>query len=98
VDCYYLVCIPVVEVGEVSVLAKRKTKAIVEFSDTIRERGKLRPIVMELSPYGMKVRLKGLRSSYEITPASVYTSAVLKFVNQKRAEKLAARKANRRSR
>ena len=92
-DCEYLVCIPFVGVDEVSILAKRKTRAIVEFSDTIRERGKLRPIVMELSPYGMKVRLKGLRSSYEITPASVYTAAVLKFVNQKRAEKLAARKA-----
>jgi len=76
-----------------SVLAKRKTRAVVEFSDCIREHGKLRPVVMELSPYGMKVRLKGLRSSYEITPASVYTAAVLKFVNQKRAEKLAARKA-----
>ena len=76
-----------------SVLANRKTRCILEFSDCIRERGKLREIVFELSPYGIKVRLKGLRAAYEITPASVYTSAVSKFVVQKRAEKLAARKA-----
>ena len=44
-----------------SVLANRKTRAIVEFSDCIRERGKLRPICMELSPYGVRVRLKGLQ-------------------------------------
>ena len=46
-----------------SVLAKRKTRCILEFSDCIRERGKLREIVFELSPYGIKVRLKGLRAA-----------------------------------
>ena len=76
-----------------SVLATRKTRAILEFSDCIRERGKLRPIVFELSPYGVKVKLKGLRGSYEITPSSIYNAAVARFVAQKRAEKLAAKKA-----
>ena len=76
-----------------SILAKRKTRCVLEFSDCIRERGKLREIVFELSPYGIKVRLKGLRASYEITPASVYTSAVMRFVAQQKAEKLAAKKA-----
>ena len=76
-----------------SVLANRKTRAVLEFSDCIREKGKLRPIVFELTPYGVKVRLKGLRGSYEITPASVYNSAVARAVAQKRAEKLAAKKA-----
>ena len=74
-------------------MSARKTRCIVMFDAAIRERGKLREIVFELSPYGIKVRLKGLRAAYEITPASVYTSAVSKFVVQKRAEKLAARKA-----
>ena len=78
-----------------SVLSKRKTRCVLEFSDCVRERGKLRPVVFELSPYGVRVRLKGLRGSYEITPASVYTSAVLRAVAQKRAEKLAAKKAKR---
>ena len=76
-----------------SVLAKRKSKCVLEFSDTIRERGKLREIIFDLSPYGIRVRLKGLRGSYEITPASVYNSAVARFVAQRKAEKLAAKKA-----
>ena len=76
-----------------SVLAKRKSKCVLEFSDTIRERGKLREIIFDLSPYGIRVRLKGLRGSYEITPASVYNSAVTRAVALKRAEKLAAKKA-----
>lgn len=78
-----------------SKLSARKTRCVLEFSDTVRERGKLREIVFELNPYGIKVRLKGLRGSYEITPASVYNSAVARFVAQKRAEKLAAKKAKR---
>lgn len=76
-----------------SVLAKRKTRCVLEFSDTIRERGKLREIIFELSPYGITVRLKGLRASYEITPASVYTTAVMRQVSRLKAEKLAAKKA-----
>jgi hypothetical protein len=78
---------------EMSILAKRKTRCVLEFSDTIRERGKLREIIFEVAPYGIRVRLKGLRASYEITPASVYNAAALKFAAQKRAEKLAAKKA-----
>ena len=76
-----------------SVLAKRKTRCILEFSDCIRERGKLREVIFEVSAYGIKVRLKGLRGSYEIAPASVYNAAVARFVAQKRAEKLAAKEA-----
>ena len=76
-----------------SVLANRKTRCVLEFSDCVRERGKLRPIVFELSPYGIRIRLKGLRGSYEITPASVYTSAVLREVARVKAEKAAAKKA-----
>jgi hypothetical protein len=76
-----------------SVLANRKTRCVLEFSDTIRERGKLREIIFELSPYGVKVRLKGLRAAYDITPASIYTAAVSRFVAAQRAEKLAAKKA-----
>jgi hypothetical protein len=76
-----------------SVLSKRKTRCILEFSDTVRERGKLREIIFELSPYGIRVRLKGLRGWYEITPASVYTAAVARFVAKAKAEKAVAKKA-----
>lgn len=70
-------------------LAKRKSKLSVEFSDCVRERGKLREIVMDFSPYGVKVRLKGMRSAFEVSPASIYNLAVLKFVTAQKAEKKA---------
>ena len=74
-------------------LRSRKTRCIVMFDETIRERGKSREIVMELNPYSVRVRLKGMRGSYEIPAASVYNAAVARFVAQQRAEKLAAKKA-----
>jgi len=73
----------------VTSLAKRKSKLSVEFSDCVRERGKLREIVMDFSPYGVKVRLKGMRSAFEVSPASIYNLAVLKFVTAQKAEKKA---------
>jgi hypothetical protein len=73
-------------------LAKRKTRLSVEFSDCVRERGKLREVTMELTPYGIKVRLKGLRSCYDVSPAGVYNLAVRSHVERQRAEKKARRK------
>ena len=75
--------------GAMTSLARRKTRLAVEFSDCVRERGKLREVVMELTPYGMKIRLKGMRSSFDVSPASVYNLAVMKFVTAQRAEKKA---------
>ena len=74
-------------------LDKRKTRLSVEFSDAVRERGRLRPVTMEFSPYGVKVRLKGMRVAFDISPASIYNQAVLKAVAAKRAEKKAKRGA-----
>lgn len=68
-------------------LHKRKSRLCVEFSDTIRDRGKLREVCMEFSPYGVKVKLKGMRNSFDLSPASVYNLAVLKFVAAQKAEK-----------
>ena len=73
-------------------LAKRKSKLSVEFSDCVRERGKLREIVMDFSPYGVKVRLKGMRSAFEVSPASIYNLAVMKFVAAQKAEKKTRKK------
>ena len=72
-------------------LSSRKTRCVVQFSDTVRERGKLREVIMELTPYGLTVRLKGMRTGFEISPASVYNQAVMKFVTAQRAEKKAKR-------
>jgi hypothetical protein len=73
-------------------LAKRKTRLSVEFSDCVRERGKLREVTMDFTPYGIKVRLKGLRTAFEVSPASIYNLAVLKAVEKARAEKKAKKR------
>ena len=70
-------------------LQKRKTKCVVQFSDAVRERGQLREVIFSLTPYGISVRLKGLRTAFDVSPASVYTLAVLKSVEKARAEKKA---------
>jgi RecA-family ATPase len=79
-------------------MSSRKSRLIVEFSDCVRERGRLREVTMEFSPYGIRVRLKGMRSSYEISPASVYNVAVLKDVERKRQERKAQSKTRLRGR
>jgi hypothetical protein len=73
-------------------LDKRKTRLSVEFSDAVRERGRLRPVTMLLTPYGVTVRLKGMKCSFDVSPASIYNLAVLKAVAAKRAEKKARKK------
>jgi hypothetical protein len=77
-------------------LSKRKSRLRVEFSDAVRDRGRLREVTMELTPYGVTVRLKGMRTAYEISPAAIYNRAVLLAVEKRRAEKKAAKKAVRR--
>lgn len=76
-------------------LAKRKTRLIVEFSDCVRERGKLREVTMVFTPYAITVRLKGMRSSYSVSPAAIYNAAVMRQVERSRAERKAAREAKR---
>jgi hypothetical protein len=68
-------------------LAKRKSRLSVEFSDTVRERGKLREVIMDFTPFVVSVRLKGLRTSYPITAASIFNRAVMIATEKKRAEK-----------
>lgn len=74
-------------------LEKRKTRLIVEFSETVRSRGKHREIVMELSPYGLQIRLKGLRTSLPISPGAIYDQAAKLEANRVLAEKRAAKAA-----
>ena len=70
-------------------LATRKTKCIVQFSDCIRERGKSREVIFQLTPYGITVRLKGMRTGFDVSPAGVYNLAVRLAVEKTRAEKKA---------
>ena len=76
-----------------SKLCERKSRLVAEFSETIRERGRFREIVVQLSPYNIKVKLKGTRSWYDLSPASCYNLAVAKEVAKQRALKAEAKKA-----
>ena len=68
-------------------LSTRKTKCVVQFSDCVRERGRLREVIFQLTPYGISVRLKGMKSAFDVSPASVYNLAVQKAVAKARDEK-----------
>lgn len=76
-----------------SKLEGRKTQLIVEFSETIRECGKSREIVFQLTPYNIRIKLKGTRRWVDLSPASAYNLAWSKEVARQRAERAAARKA-----
>jgi hypothetical protein len=74
---------------EMTTLSNRKTRCIVQFDDSIRERGKSRPVIFQLTPYGITVRLKGMRTGFDVSPAGVYNLAVRLAVEKTRAEKKA---------
>lgn len=74
-------------------LAKRKSKLIFTTSDTVRERGRLREVIVEAaSPYHLRVRLAGLRTSYELSFAGLYQQAVRVEVERRKAEKKARKR------
>ena len=78
--------------SRVTNLSTRKTRLSVLTSDCVRERGKLREVTFEFSPYVIKVRLKGMRQAFEISPASIYNLAVAKYVAAQRELKKKAKK------
>ena len=76
-------------------LDKRKSRLVVETSDTVRERGALREVILEFhsSGYTLAVRLKGCRQRYDISPAGIYNLAARVAADKARQERKAARKA-----
>jgi hypothetical protein len=74
-------------------LSKRKTKLTFETADTVRERGRLREVVIEAQPFFCLVRLKGMRSSMPISYGAIYHVAAKIAAEKRRAEHKAARKA-----
>lgn len=68
-------------------LDERKSRLLIETSDTVRERGALREVVLEPQPYYVVVRLKGLRSRFPISYAAIWNQAVKIEVERQRAEK-----------
>ena len=75
-------------------LASRKSRLLIETSDTVRERGKLREVVLEPHPYTVSVRLKGMRQRFEVSYAGIYHFAAKVAAEKARAERK-AKKAGR---
>jgi hypothetical protein len=67
-------------------LADRKTKLIFETSDQVRERGAYRQVVVEARPSYAVLRLKGLRTSFQLCYGTAYQMAARFEAERKRAE------------
>jgi hypothetical protein len=73
-------------------LTTRKTRLSFETGDTIRDRGKLREVVIECENTFAYVRLKGTRSRFQIEWSAVYHAAAKLAAMQVRREKIDAKK------
>jgi hypothetical protein len=76
-------------------LVTRKTKLIFTSADVMREQGKFREVVIEAHPLHATLRLKGLRTGYDIPWSSIWSMAVRADVEKKRAEKRKAKRGGR---
>lgn len=78
-------------------LADRKSRLAFITEDTVRYRGSLRRIVVEVSRdgYTAEVRLEGTRTRYPFSFGGIFNHAVKSAVERQRAEKRAARKGKR---
>jgi hypothetical protein len=68
-------------------LRERKTRLIVTTGGEIKERGKYRPIVLELKPDVMFVRLGGTRRTLPISYEDIYYTSAKRQADRLRAEK-----------
>lgn len=73
-------------------LSSRKTKLVFETSDAIRERGRLREVVIEAQPYYALVRLKGTRKAFPISYGAIYHAAARIASEEARSAKKRGRK------
>ena len=74
-------------------LISRKSRLAFVSEDTVRERGRYRRVIVEVSRDGTTadIRLEGLRTRFPISFAAVYGLAVKLEVAKQRAEKKAKR-------
>lgn len=68
-------------------LRERKTRLMVTTGGEIRQRGKYRPVVIELKPDVMFVRLLGTRTAFPISYEDVYQTAAKREADRVRAAK-----------
>lgn len=78
-------------------LDKRKTKLTFQTCDVVRERGRLREVVIQAEPYYARVRLAGTRTTFEISYAAIYQAAARIAAERKRAEKKKTREEKKRT-
>ena len=69
-------------------LANRKTRMRFETSDTVRGRA----VMIEADAYTLRARLKGTRTSYEMSWAGVFWQAVKVATAKAQAERKAAKR------
>jgi hypothetical protein len=69
-----------------------------ETLSSIRERGKTRPIIVELASTYVRCRLKGTRRVFVATYAQVWMLAVRNEIEARKREREEARKAKRKER
>jgi hypothetical protein len=80
----------------VTTLRERKTKLVFESADdSIRERGKYRPVVIEAHPFHATVRLKGLRQGFDVPWSAIWSMGAKAEVERIRREKKAEKAGKR---
>lgn len=74
-------------------LSARKSRLKFITEDCIREQGRLRPVCFEFDSWGnATVRLKGLKTGFQISSAAIYGLAVKLEVARRREEKRSKRR------
>lgn len=74
-------------------IAERSTRLVIESSDEIRNNGSYRAVTAELKPRTVSVRLKGEKTSYDISWGAIWEMAVKASVEAKIREAKAKKKA-----
>ena len=73
-------------------LSKRKTKLVFVTADEVREQGKYRAVIIEAHPRWATVRLQGMRKSFIVSYAAVYSLAVKQALREAAIAKAAKKK------
>lgn len=73
-------------------LDQRKSRLQFTTCDVVRERGKLREVVIEGTPYFCVVRLAGMRKAFPISYAAIYHAAAKLSAAKTREEKKARKR------
>lgn len=68
-----------------------------ETLSSARSCGKVRPMVIEINTTFVRIRLKGMKSSYTVSYDQIFSVGAQNEANERRRERLAAKKARARA-